>query len=174
MTKDVAISESLCLSSTFVEPYAIFQTIWQLPHPISWLQGLTTRCLIALWIEPQHCRAFMRQQQFAVQCIGHWFHCSAASIAFGLGRSTKGFLLTIQGNGNVSLSSLIITQSYIFLKDFFNISCITSCINTFHWRFCCLTLKRLGYFFQNEILISNVVHHKCDIAIWNWSSTLNV
>ena len=37
-----------------------------------------------------------------------------------------------------------------------------------------LTLKRLGHFFQNVILFSNVVHHKCNIFIWNWSNTMNV
>ena len=29
-------------------------------------------------------------------------------------------------------------------------------------------------FFQHEIFISNVVHHKCNIFIWNWSNTMNV
>ena len=37
-----------------------------------------------------------------------------------------------------------------------------------------LTLKRLGHFFLNVILFGNVVHHKCDIFIWNWSNTMNV
>ena len=37
-----------------------------------------------------------------------------------------------------------------------------------------LTLKRLGNFFQNVILFSNVVHHKCNIFIWNWSNAMNV
>ena len=38
-----------------------------------------------------------------------------------------------------------------------------------------LTLKRLGHFFQNVILFSNVVHYKCNIFfVWNWSNTMNV
>ena len=37
-----------------------------------------------------------------------------------------------------------------------------------------LTLKRLGHFFLNVILFRNVVHHKCDIFIWNCSNTMNV
>ena len=36
-----------------------------------------------------------------------------------------------------------------------------------------LTPKRLGHFFKNVILFRNVVHHKCDIFIWNWSNTMN-
>ena len=38
----------------------------------------------------------------------------------------------------------------------------------------CLTLKRLGHFFQNVILFSNVVRYKCNIFIWNWSNTMNI
>ena len=41
-------------------------------------------------------------------------------------------------------------------------------------KFIFLTLKQLGYFFQNVILFSNAVHHKCNIFIWNWSNTMNV
>ena len=37
-----------------------------------------------------------------------------------------------------------------------------------------LILKRLGHFFQNVILFSNVVQHQCNIFIWNWSNTMNV
>ena len=37
-----------------------------------------------------------------------------------------------------------------------------------------LTLKRLGHFFSKLILFSNLVHHKCNIFIWNWSNTMNV
>ena len=39
----------------------------------------------------------------------------------------------------------------------------------------CLTLEGLDYFFyQNLISFCNVVHPKCNILIWNWSSTMNV
>ena len=37
-----------------------------------------------------------------------------------------------------------------------------------------LTLKWLGHFFQSVALFSNVVHHKCNIFILNWSNTMNV
>ena len=37
-----------------------------------------------------------------------------------------------------------------------------------------LTLKRLGHFFQNVILFSKLLHHKCNIFIWNWSNIMNV
>ena len=37
-----------------------------------------------------------------------------------------------------------------------------------------LTLKRLGHFFQNVILFSNVVQQKCNIFIWKCSNKLIV
>ena len=37
-----------------------------------------------------------------------------------------------------------------------------------------LTLKRLGHFFQNVILFSNLAHQKCNIFVWNWFNTMNV
>ena len=37
-----------------------------------------------------------------------------------------------------------------------------------------LTPKWLGHFKKNVILFRNVVQHKCDIFIWNWSNTMNV
>ena len=37
-----------------------------------------------------------------------------------------------------------------------------------------LTLKRLDYFFQNIILFSNDVHHKCNIFVSNCSNTMDV
>ena len=37
-----------------------------------------------------------------------------------------------------------------------------------------LTPKRLCHVFKNVILFRDVVHHKCDIFIWNWSNTMNV
>ena len=37
-----------------------------------------------------------------------------------------------------------------------------------------LTLEGLGHFFQNLILFSNLVPHKYNIFIWNWSNTMNV
>ena len=36
-----------------------------------------------------------------------------------------------------------------------------------------LTLKRLGHFFQNVILFSHLVHHQCNIFIWNLCNTMN-
>ena len=43
------------------------------------------------------------------------------------------------------------------------------------WRHCnvSITFKRLGHFFQNVILFSNSVHHKCTI-VWNWTNAMNV
>ena len=38
----------------------------------------------------------------------------------------------------------------------------------------CLTLKRLGHFFQYLILFPNVVQQRCNIFIWNWSNKFNV
>ena len=37
-----------------------------------------------------------------------------------------------------------------------------------------LTLKRLGHFFQNVILFSNLAHQKCNIFVWKWFNTMNV
>ena len=37
-----------------------------------------------------------------------------------------------------------------------------------------LTLKKLGIFFQNVILYSNVFCSKCNILVWNWSNTMNI
>ena len=37
-----------------------------------------------------------------------------------------------------------------------------------------LTLKRLGHFFQDVILFSNVVQQKCNIFIWKCSNKLIV
>ena len=42
------------------------------------------------------------------------------------------------------------------------------------WPHCVLTLKRLGHFFQNVILFSNVVQPKCNIFIWKCSNKLIV
>ena len=44
-------------------------------------------------------------------------------------------------------------------------------IVVWHWQ---LTPKWLGHIFKNVILFRSVVHHKCDIFIWNWSNTINV
>ena len=37
-----------------------------------------------------------------------------------------------------------------------------------------LTLKGLGHLLQNEVLITNVVQHRCNIFIWNWSNKINI
>ena len=43
-----------------------------------------------------------------------------------------------------------------------------------HIPFTLLTLKWLGHFFQYVISFSNVVHHKRNILIWNWSNKINI
>ena len=35
-----------------------------------------------------------------------------------------------------------------------------------------LTLKQLGFFFQNAILFSCVAHYRYNISVWNWSNTM--
>ena len=35
-----------------------------------------------------------------------------------------------------------------------------------------LTLKQMGLRIQNLIQVSNIVHYKCDIFVYNWSNTI--
>ena len=52
---------------------------------------------------------------------------------------------------------------------------VTKCVGHDHNRISVsLTLKRLGHFFQNVILFSNVVQQKCNIFIWKCSNKLIV
>ena len=37
-----------------------------------------------------------------------------------------------------------------------------------------LTRKQLGIFFQNVILLPNIVTYNCNISEWNWSNVKNI
>ena len=37
-----------------------------------------------------------------------------------------------------------------------------------------LTFKHLGIFFQNVVLLSNIVPDNSNMSVWNWSNTMNI
>ena len=65
-------------------------------------------------------------------------------------------------------------KHYFYMIITGNITVFLFAMSPIRFQSYLLTLKRLGHFFQNVILFSNVVHHKCNIFIWNWTDTMNV